>query len=209
MSTLLLVSFPRPQEYSIIFSPRSRRWLPSHLPPLYIHGILHKNNILIFILMKEEHGMHMREVSMQLLTKKLLINNLKKCLFMEEEWVYLGFVISQDVINMDPNKVKTIVESILSLAKTKYSYPYIILILILILNYPNLYFIFLILFIKPIFQLNFPTPLIFNIIFIFINYFLLNFFFLFTSLCHSPNGHLPILIYKYKSQPSPFHHLSF
>ena len=35
---------------------------------------------------------------------------LKKCSFMQEEIVYLGFVISADGLRMDPKKVKAILE---------------------------------------------------------------------------------------------------
>ena len=36
--------------------------------------------------------------------------NLKKCSFMKEELVYLGFVVSAEGLRMDPEKVKAIVE---------------------------------------------------------------------------------------------------
>ena len=39
--------------------------------------------------------------------EKLLIN-LKKCFFMKKELIYLGFVISQEGLKMDPEKVKAI-----------------------------------------------------------------------------------------------------
>ena len=41
--------------------------------------------------------------------EKLLIN-LKKCFFMKKELIYLGFVISQEGLKMDPEKVKAILD---------------------------------------------------------------------------------------------------
>ena len=36
--------------------------------------------------------------------------NLKKCTFMQQELVYLGFVVSKEGLKMDPEKVKAILE---------------------------------------------------------------------------------------------------
>lgn len=36
--------------------------------------------------------------------------NLKKCSFMKEEIVYLGFIISADGLKMDPKKVRVILD---------------------------------------------------------------------------------------------------
>ena len=66
-------------------------------------------NILIFSKTKEEHLEHIRQVLQRLKEEKLLIN-LKKCSFIQEEIVYLGFVISADGLKMDPGKVKAILE---------------------------------------------------------------------------------------------------
>ena len=71
--------------------------------------ILYLDDILIFSKTKEEHLDHIRQVFQRLKEKKLLIN-LKKCSFMQEEIVYLGFVISTDGLKMDPEKVKAILE---------------------------------------------------------------------------------------------------
>ena len=58
---------------------------------------------------KEEHLEHIRKVLQRLKEEKLLIN-LKKCSFMQEDIVYLGFVISTDGLKMDRKKVKVILE---------------------------------------------------------------------------------------------------
>jgi hypothetical protein len=44
-----------------------------------------------------------------------LLINLKKCSFMQTELIYLGFVISANELNMDPEKVEVIRE--LAIAK--------------------------------------------------------------------------------------------
>ena len=71
--------------------------------------IVYLDDILIFSKTKEEHLEHIRQVLQRLKEKKLLIN-LKKCSFMQEEIVYLGFAISADGLKMDPEKVKAILE---------------------------------------------------------------------------------------------------
>ena len=71
--------------------------------------IVYLDDILIFSKTKEEHLEHIRQVLQRLKEEKLMIN-LKKCSFMQEEIVYLGFVISADGLKMDPEKVKAILE---------------------------------------------------------------------------------------------------
>ena len=67
------------------------------------------DDILVFSKTKEEHLEHIRQVLQSLKEEKLLIN-LKKCSFMQEEIVYLGFLILDDGLRMDPKKVKEILE---------------------------------------------------------------------------------------------------
>ena len=69
--------------------------------------IVYLDDILIFNKTKEEHLEYIRQVLQRLKEEKLLIN-LKKCSFMQEEIVYLGFVISDHGLKMDPEKVKAI-----------------------------------------------------------------------------------------------------
>ena len=54
--------------------------------------IVYLDDIMIFSKTKEEHLEHVRQGLQRLKEKKLMIN-LKKCSFMQEEIVYLGFVI--------------------------------------------------------------------------------------------------------------------
>ena len=71
--------------------------------------IFYLDDIQIFSKTKEEHLEHIRQVLQRLKEEKLLIN-LNKCSFMQEEIVYLGFVISANGLKMDPEKVKAILE---------------------------------------------------------------------------------------------------
>ena len=52
---------------------------------------------------------HLNYVLRKLQQEKLLLN-LKKCSFMKEDLAYLGFVVSVNGLNMDPEKIKAIIE---------------------------------------------------------------------------------------------------
>ena len=69
--------------------------------------VVYLDDILVFSKSKEEHLEHLKLVLKTLQKEKLLIN-LKKCSFMKEELVYLGFVISREGLKMDPEKVQAI-----------------------------------------------------------------------------------------------------
>eukprot|EP00253_Pinus_taeda_P029193 PITA_29193 len=71
--------------------------------------IVYLDDILVYSRSKEEHLRHLNYFLQKLQQEKLLLN-LKKCVFMKEELVYLGFVISAEGLKMDPEKVKAIVE---------------------------------------------------------------------------------------------------
>ena len=70
--------------------------------------IVYLDDILIFSRSKEEHLEHLKLVLKTLQKEKLLIN-LKKCNFMKEELIYLGFVVSKEGLKMDPKKIQAIV----------------------------------------------------------------------------------------------------
>lgn len=61
----------------------------------------------MFFKNKEERLVHLRLV-MQWLKEEGLLVNLKTCIFIMEELIYLGFVISQGSLKMDPEKVKVV-----------------------------------------------------------------------------------------------------
>jgi hypothetical protein len=71
--------------------------------------IVYLDHILVFRKTEEEHLRHLRMVLRMLQQEKLLVN-LKKCSFMKTKIVYLGFVISSNELNMDPEKVRAIRE---------------------------------------------------------------------------------------------------
>lgn len=70
---------------------------------------IYLDDIMILSKNKEEHLEHVRQV-LQILKEEKLIINLKKCSFMQEWIMYLGFVISADGLRMDPKKIKPILE---------------------------------------------------------------------------------------------------
>eukprot|EP00253_Pinus_taeda_P029943 PITA_29943 len=57
---------------------------------------------------KEEHFRHARSVLEKFQQNKLLIN-LKKCTFLQRALVYLGFVIAENELKMDPEKIAVII----------------------------------------------------------------------------------------------------
>jgi hypothetical protein len=69
--------------------------------------IVYLDDILVFSKTREEHVRHLKLVMKKLHEEKLLIN-MKKCFFMKKELIYLGFIISQEGLKMDLEKVKAI-----------------------------------------------------------------------------------------------------
>ena len=69
--------------------------------------IVYLDDILIFSQTKEEHLRHLKYV-LDMLQKEKLLMNVKKCFFMQKELVYLGFIISQEGLKMDLEKVEAI-----------------------------------------------------------------------------------------------------
>jgi hypothetical protein len=69
--------------------------------------IVYLDDILIFSKTKVEHLKHLAIVMKRLQQEKLLIN-MKKSSFMKTDFIYLGFVISENELRMDPDKVEVI-----------------------------------------------------------------------------------------------------
>lgn len=69
--------------------------------------IVYLDDILVFSRTKEKHLRHLDMVLKKLSQEELMIN-MDKCLFMQEELIYLGFVISKGHLKMDQDKVNSI-----------------------------------------------------------------------------------------------------
>jgi hypothetical protein len=65
------------------------------------------DDILIYSKSKEEHEKHLRMV-MQVLRENQLYAKLSKCSFYQKWIHYLGHIISEEGIAMDPEKIKPI-----------------------------------------------------------------------------------------------------
>lgn len=58
--------------------------------------IIYLDDILIFSRSKEKHMGNVKQVLESMKLEKLQIN-LKKCIFLQEKLVYLGFIVSKEV----------------------------------------------------------------------------------------------------------------
>ena len=71
--------------------------------------VVYFDDILVFSKNKEDHVHHLK-VILDVLRKHQLYVNLKKCQFLQESLVFLGFVISAGGVKMDSEKVRAILE---------------------------------------------------------------------------------------------------
>ena len=71
--------------------------------------VVYFDDILIHSKSKEEHVGHLREV-FKVLRENKLYANLKKCVFMTNSLLFLGYVVSSEGIKVDEKKVKAIRE---------------------------------------------------------------------------------------------------
>ena len=71
--------------------------------------VIYFDDILIHSKSKEEHVGHLREV-FKVLRENKLCENLKKCVFMTNSFLFLGYVVSSEGIKVDEEKVKAIRE---------------------------------------------------------------------------------------------------
>ena len=71
--------------------------------------IVFLDNILVYSKTKEEHEQHLRMV-LQVLREHQLYTKLSKCSFYQRQIHYLGHIISEEGIVVDPEKVQAIRE---------------------------------------------------------------------------------------------------
>jgi hypothetical protein len=69
--------------------------------------IVFLDDILVYSKLEEEHKQHLRMV-LQVLREHQLYAKLSKCLFYQRQIHYLGHIISEEGIGVDPEKVKAI-----------------------------------------------------------------------------------------------------
>ena len=69
--------------------------------------IIYMDDILVFSNSQEEHTQHVKQILEKLERHKLSLK-LEKCLFDKREIDFLGLIIRQNMIKMDPAKVEAI-----------------------------------------------------------------------------------------------------
>lgn len=70
--------------------------------------VIYFDDILVFSPTEELHLHHLRQV-FEVLKAQKLYTNTKKCHFLTEKVVFLGYIVSKDGIQMDPAKVEAII----------------------------------------------------------------------------------------------------
>ncbi|KAL4011836.1 hypothetical protein IC575_028899 [Cucumis melo] len=69
--------------------------------------VVYFDDILVYSNGSDEHMLHLRKL-FQVLTETELYINQKKCVFLKKEISFLGFIIKQGRISMEPKKIEAI-----------------------------------------------------------------------------------------------------
>ena len=83
--------------------------------------VVYFDDILVYSMNEEQHLEHLRQV-LQVLRDQKLYANLKKCDFLSESVVFLGYVVSREGIKVDPSKVDAILNCQLLQTFTRYEF---------------------------------------------------------------------------------------
>ncbi|XXG72658.1 hypothetical protein AAC387_Pa07g1707 [Persea americana] len=78
-------------------------------PYIWKFAVIYFDDILVYSKNREEHLTHLHSIC-QLLRRESIYINLKKCTFMSNSVIFLGFIMSTEGIKMDPEKVKAILD---------------------------------------------------------------------------------------------------
>jgi hypothetical protein len=92
-------------------APSTFMWLMNIVLRPYIGKfvVVYFDDILVFSNNKEDHLQHLK-IILDALRKHQLYANLKKCRFLQESLVFMGFFISTEGVKMDSEKVRAILE---------------------------------------------------------------------------------------------------
>ena len=95
--------------FRLFNAPSTFMWLMNTVLQPYIGKfvVVYFDGILVFSKNKENHLQHLK-IILDTLRKHHLYANLKKCRFLQESLVFLGFVISTEGVKMDSKKVRSI-----------------------------------------------------------------------------------------------------
>ena len=70
--------------------------------------MVYLDDIIIYLITKEEHGEYVKQVLRRLQEEQMLVA-IKKCEFFIQKTDFVGFIIKLGYISIDPKKVKAIV----------------------------------------------------------------------------------------------------